>query len=245
MLALLDFPEMIADRYKIHHLELAAPHFGSTSPTYLQELRMRLIRAHSQLVNIAVDIEELRTGGGLSDPEEAVRDRAVEASKAWIDIAAKLRARSVRCDPGKLNPQNLQPTIDSYQVLAAYGGRKGVRVMIENHGGAGLEHPVKLVDLIKRVKSPSLGALPDFGNFLDEKTRERGLALLFPYALTVCHATGLEFDTQGNEAKFDFTACVTIAKRANFRGTYSVEYEGLGDPYQGVHSVVDELLRYL
>ena len=30
MLALLDFPEMIADRYQVHNLEFCAPHFAST-----------------------------------------------------------------------------------------------------------------------------------------------------------------------------------------------------------------------
>ena len=39
MLALLDFPEMIADRYKVHNLEFCAPHFASTEKAYLQELR--------------------------------------------------------------------------------------------------------------------------------------------------------------------------------------------------------------
>ncbi|MCL5005955.1 MAG: sugar phosphate isomerase/epimerase [Acidobacteria bacterium] len=245
MLALLDFPEMIADRYRIHRLEFATPHFGSTEPAYIQELRTQMIRTHSQLVNIAVGIEELSDGGGLSDPEEAVRERALEASKTWIDIAAQLKARSVRCDPGKLNPQNLEPAIDSYQKLAAYGRTKRVRVIVENHGGAGSDHPAELVRLIKRVKSAYFGALPDFGNFSDQKTRARGLALLFPYAPTVCHAGGLEFDATGNEMKYDFPACVAIARRARFHGTYSVEYEGPGDAYQGVQSVIDELLRYL
>ena len=36
MLELLDFPEMIADRYQVHHLEFCAPHFASTEPSYLQ-----------------------------------------------------------------------------------------------------------------------------------------------------------------------------------------------------------------
>ncbi len=244
-MALLDFPEMIADRYKIHNLEFIAPHFGSTEPAYFQELRMRLIRTHSRLMNIAVDIEDLRTEGGLSDPADSVRERAVEASKSWIDIAARLGARSVRCDPGRLNPQHLEPTIDSYQELAAYGRSKRVRVIVENHGGVGSEHPAELVNLFKKVNSRSFGALPDFGNFPDQKTRMRGLALLFPYALTVCHAKGLEFDAQGNEMKYAFPACVAIAKRAKFRGIYSIEYEGLGDPYQGVQNVLNELLRYL
>ncbi|HVB29707.1 MAG TPA: TIM barrel protein [Terriglobia bacterium] len=241
--ALLDFPKMMADRYRVHHLEFVAPHFASTEPAYLGELRSQLIRARSYLVNLPIDIPEMWTGGGLSDPSESVRDAAVEAAKKWIDIAVHLRARSVRCDPGKMNPQNLAPTIDSYKRLAAYARRKNIRVIVENHGGVGSEHPEDLVKVFKGVNSRYLGALPDFGNFPDAKTRARGLGLLFPYAPTVCHAKGLEFDAQGNEMKYNFPACVEIAKRESFRGVYSVEFEGSGDPYQGVQDVINELLR--
>lgn len=58
-LALLDFPEMIADQYHTHNLEFVAPHFASTESAYLQELKSHLVRAHSHLVNIPVDIAEL------------------------------------------------------------------------------------------------------------------------------------------------------------------------------------------
>jgi sugar phosphate isomerase/epimerase len=241
-LALLDFPTMIADRYKVHHLEIVAPHFASTEPAYVDELRRQLIRARSYVVNLPVDIEEMWTGGGLSDPSESVRLAAVEAAKKWIDIAATLRARSVRCDPGKLDPKNLSPTIDSYRKLVAYASRKGIRVLIENHGGVGSEHPEDLVRIFKAVSSRYIGALPDFGNFPDAETRKRGLELLFPYAATVCHAKGLEFDARGNETKYDFPECIEIAKQLRFQGVYSVEYEGPGDPYQGVQNVINELL---
>jgi sugar phosphate isomerase/epimerase len=245
MLVLLDFPEMIADRYKVHNLEFTAPHFASTEPTYLQELKGKLLKARSRLINIPVDIEEIWNAGGLSDPDPKVRENAMNAAKKWIDIAQELGARSVRCDPGKMDPADLTPTVDSYKKLAAYGGAKGIYVIVENHGGVGSEHPEELVQLFKGVGGTSIGALPDFGNFPDEETRLRGLPLLFPYARTVCHAKGLEFDASGNETKFEFDKCVEIAKQAGYKGVYSIEYEGAGDPYDGVQKVVDELLRYL
>ena len=241
--ALLDFPRMIADRYKVHHLEFVAPHFASTEQAYLDELRSELVRARSYLVNIPVDVEEMRTEGGLSAPSESVRNAAIEAAKRWIDVAAHLRARSVRCDPGKMDPMNLTPTIDSYKKLAGYAGRKGIRVIVENHGGVGSEHPEDLVKLFKAVNNRSFGALPDFGNFPDAETRARGLALLFPYAPTLCHAKGLEFDAEGNETKYNFPRCVEIAKRERFRGVYSVEFEGPGDAFVGVQNVINELLK--
>jgi sugar phosphate isomerase/epimerase len=245
MLALLDFPEMIADRYKVHNLEFCAPHFASTEKAYLLEVKGRLTRAHSRVVNMPVDIEELWRGGGLSDTDKEVREAAVNGAKTWIDVAVAVGSKSVRCDPGKFNPEDLSPTVESYKRLAAYGRPKGVQVIIENHGGVGSEQPEELVRLFKQAGPEVVGALPDFGNFPDEPTREKGLALLFPYAHVVCHAKGLDFDSAGNETKFDFPKCIEISKRAGFKGIYSIEYEGPGDPYEGVQKTLDELLKYL
>ncbi len=244
MLALLDFPELAADKYKLHNMEFCAPHFASTEATYLQELKNRLARAHSRVVNIPVDIEEIWTKGGLSDPDPEVRGDAISAAKKWIDIAKTIGSKAVRCDPGKMNAQDLGPTVASYKALESYGKSKGVQVIIENHGGVGSEHPEELVKLFKDV-GDNLGAVPDFANFPDEATRERGLTLLFPFAHVVCHAKGLEFDADGNETRFDFPKCVEISKQAGFKGVYSIEFEGPGDPYAGCQRVLDNLLKYL
>lgn len=245
MLALLDFPEMIVDRYKVHHFEFVAPHFASTEPSYLEELKARMKKTRSHLVNIPVDIKEIWTAGGLSDLDDQVSRAAIQASKKWIDIARALGAKSVRCDPGHMKPEALETTVASYKDLAAYGKSKGIRVLVENHGGVGSERPEELVKVFKAVGSDYFGALPDMGNFPNEETRMRGLPLLFPYGSVVCHAKGFEFDTQGNETRFNFPKCVEFAKQANFKGVYSIEFEGPGDPYDGVQNVVDELLRYL
>ena len=244
-LVLLDFPEMVADRYKVHHLEFVAPHFASREPAYVKEIKSRLAGAHSHLENIPVDISELHTEGGLSGQDAKVRENAITAVKGWIDLAHELGARSVRCDPGDFDPEDLTHTIESYRKLAAYGTSRSVRVIIENHGKVGSEHPDALVRIFKAVKSDYLGALPDFGNFPDEEARLKGLPMLFPYAKTVCHAKGLEFDGTGKESKFDFRKCVEISKQAGYKGVYSIEYEGQGDPYDGVQKVINELLRYL
>ena len=44
---------------------------------------------------------------------------------------------------------------------------------------------------------------------------------------------------------FDFPKCVQTSKAAGFKGVYSIEFEGEGDPYEGVHKVVEELKRNL
>jgi sugar phosphate isomerase/epimerase len=245
MLELLEFPEMIADRYKVHHLEFCAPHFASTETAYLKEVKDRLTKAHAQVVNMPMDIEEFWTEGGLSDANSKVREKAVAAGKKWIDIGAAIGTKSVRCDPGKMNPQNLAPTVESYKALAAHGKSRGVHVIIENHGGVGSEHPEELVKLFTEVGSDYFGALPDFANFPDEATRQRGLKLLFPHAHVVCHAKGLEFDATGKETKYDFAGAIATSKQAGFNGVYSIEFEGPGDPYVGVQKTLDELVKYL
>jgi sugar phosphate isomerase/epimerase len=244
-LVLLDLPQMVIDRYKVHNLEFMAAHFASLEPEYLTELKGSLSGAHSRLVNIAVDIRELEENGGLSGADPAVRVAALEAAKKWIDTAKQLGAHAVRCDPGAIDPANLAITVESYGKLAAYGRSKGVAVLVENDGEVGSAHPEALAQVIRGVGGPFIGALPDFGNFPDNETRLRGLPRLFSYAHTVCHAVGLKFDASGNETAFDFQKCIQIAKDAGFHGLYSVEYDGDGDAYTGVQAVINELLRFL
>jgi sugar phosphate isomerase/epimerase len=245
MLKLLDFPKMIADKYQVHNLEICAPHFDSTEAGYLKELGARLQEVGSKVVNMPVDINELWEKGGLSDRDVNVREKAIKGAKKWIDIAVEIQCGSVRCDPGKINPKNLTPTIESYKQLSEYGRSKGVQVIIENHGGLGSEHPEELVALFKGVGGDLVGALPDFLNFPNETVRMKGLKLLFPYARIVCHAKGMKFDASGNETAYNFPKCIEISKQAGFKGIYSIEFEGPGDPYAGVQKVLNNLLKYL
>jgi hypothetical protein len=75
-LDLLEFPEMIADRYRVHNLEVIAPHFASTESSYFREFQARLKRAHSRLVNIPIDIAELWEKPALSATDPKVREHA-------------------------------------------------------------------------------------------------------------------------------------------------------------------------
>lgn len=61
----------------------------------------------------------------------------------------------------------------------------------------------------------------------------------------MCHAKGLEFDAEGVETAYDFPHAMEIAKQAGFRGVYSIEFEGSGDPYLGIQKTLDEILKYL
>jgi sugar phosphate isomerase/epimerase len=233
-LDVLDFPEMIADRYRVHNLEVVAPHFASTEPSYMHDFKSRLDRAHSRLINIPVDIDELWDQPALSGTDQE-RERAISLYSPWIDIAHDLGGRSVRCDPGKVNAADPSPTIDSYKRLVSHGRSKDIRIIVENHGGVVSERPEMLV---KILGASGAGALPDFGNWPNEEIRERGLRLMFPLAKTICHA-------KLKQGGVDFARCVQISQDAHFEGVYSIEAGGKGDPYQEVQQVIDKLIQYL
>jgi sugar phosphate isomerase/epimerase len=220
----LDFPELVADRFGVHNLEIVAPHFGDADA---REVQARLDRAHSRIVNIPVDIQELWETPSLSSPDSAVSARAVALYSEWIDRARNLGVHSVRCDPGLLNLQDLAPTIASYRKLVEYGRPRGVDVIVENHGTAS-QYPEQLAEVLRQSGA---GSLPDFGNFPDSQTRQRGLRLLFPLAKSLCHVKRIP----------ELPRCLEIADEFGFAGVYSIETGTPGDSYEDVQDVIDAL----
>jgi sugar phosphate isomerase/epimerase len=228
-----DFPAMVADRYHVHNVEIVLPHFLAAEPSLIREFKERLDRAHSRLVNMPLDFGELWEKPAISSIDATEREAALALYTKGIDVAHQLGSPSVRCDPGKVNIQDPQITIDSYKRLAAYARAKNIRVVVENHGDIS-RHPEILVQILKAA---GVGALPDFGNFPDQDTRERGLKAMFPIAGDVAHAKLRE--------GLDFARCMAIAKDAGFTGVFSIEAGGRGDPYDEVQQIVDALVNNL
>ncbi len=245
MLALLDFPELIADRYKVHHLEACAAHFPSTELAYLREFKYMLVHTRSTIVNLPVNIMECGSDGTFSDPDREQRMAALDAVKQWVDVAHTVGVRSVGVGPGKVDADNLERTAESYKALATYAQAKGVRVMVENGGAFGTENPEEWLTLLKLTAPRDVGALLDFAKIPDESARGTGLKSLFPYAQTVCRVGSLESGTGGTETRHSFAEVMEIAENAHFRGVYSIEFDGPGDPYAGIQKILDELLEYL
>jgi len=229
----LDFPEMVADRYRVHNVEIVYPHFASTEPSYIDEFKNRLRKAHSQVVNIPIDYAELWEKPALSSPDPEEREHAISLYQKGIDLAAAVGSPTGRCDPGRVNLDDPSVTIDSYKTLVAYANSKGVGILVENHGSIG-RHPEVLA---KILQVSGAGALPDIGNFPDEETRERGLRLLYPLAKSISHAKLAPL--------FDLAKCVQIAKDAGFEGVFSIEAGGQSDPYEAVQQILEALVSAL
>jgi sugar phosphate isomerase/epimerase len=229
----LDFPEMIADRYGVHNLEIVLPHFASGEPAYIAEFKNRLKKAQSRLVNVPVDYDELWEKPALSSTDAAEREHAISLYRKGIDLAAALGSPMARCDPGTVNLADPSITINSYKTLVAYGKSKGVVIIVENHGGIS-QHPEVLA---KILEASGAGALPDIGNFPDEATRERGLRLMYPLAKGISHAK--------LGAGYDLAKCLRIATEAGYTGLFSIEAGGRGDAYAAVQQILDALRNAL
>lgn len=229
-----DFPDMIADTYHVHNVEVVLPHFGGSEPSLVRDFKRRLEKARSRLVHVPLDFAELWDKPAISSSDPAERDAALALYRQGIDAAAAFGCPLVRCDPGKVNLADPSITIDSYRQLAAYAAGRGIEVVVENHYGSTSESPEALVGILNAA---GVGSLPDFENFPDETTRDRGLALLFPIAGGVAHAK--------MRAGRSFARCMAIAKEAGFTGVYSIEAESGGDRHAQVQKVVDALVEHL
>ena len=247
MIDLRQFPELVADKYHVHNLELCSVHFESTQPSYLDEVKKSLQKAHARVINMPVDYPHDWDGRGLCDPDEKQWRWEIAERKKWIDIAARLGAQSIRPNPGgTAQMTDMSRPIAAYKQLGAYGKSKDVKVLIENHGNVAGKAD-NIVAIIRGAGPPWVGALPDFGNWA-ESARYRGLEMVFPYASTVCHAryeTPAGAEMNGKLITFDFARCMRISKAANFQGVYSAEFAGAGDPYLGTQKIIDDLVKYL
>jgi sugar phosphate isomerase/epimerase len=228
-----DFPEMVADRYHVHNVEIVLPHLRPAEPTLIKDLKARLARAHSRVVNMPLDFGVLWNKPAISSTDPAEREAALGMYRKGIDTAHDVGSPTVRCDPGVVNLEDPSLTIDAYRQLASYARAKGIKVVVENHGQIA-KHPDVLVAILKAA---GVGSLPDFGNFPDEETRERGLRALFPLAGALAHAKLREGQ--------DFGRCLRIAKESGFTGVFSIEAGGKKDPYVEVQEIADALVANL
>src|SRR5215831_726432 len=80
-LDILDLPDMVAERYGVHHVELQHAHFASTEPGYLEEYRGRLKKAKSQMNQINVEFGTLN----ISSLDPVVRLETIDLTKRWVD----------------------------------------------------------------------------------------------------------------------------------------------------------------
>lgn len=241
-----NFAGHVAEKFNIHKIEPWSPIFPSTDPKYLEEFRTSVDKAGSAVVDIAVDAQHSQYA-----LDAAERDQAVTVSKHWIDVGAALGSPSIRThiDKAKDSKPDVNRASDTLSRVAEYGARKNVVVHLENDDPLS-EDPFFIVQILDKVNSTWLRALPDFGNSLaahdtDEDFAYRAIDAMFAHAYSICHVKGGEENEQGKFISVDLARTFAILKKNGYKGYCSIEYDSPGDPYKPTAELIEKTISFL
>jgi sugar phosphate isomerase/epimerase len=239
-----DFAEHVRAKFDINKIEPWSRHFRSLEPAYLEELRAAVKKARAAIVNVAVDGEHCPYA-----EEREEREKAIEFSKKWIDVAAAIGSPSVRTNipHAKGAVPDVERAAESLRRVAEYGSAKNVVVNLENDNPIS-EDPFFLTQLIDKVNSPWLRALPDFANTLAtgaEQHAYAGIDAMFARAYNICHVKAMESNDAGQVFHVDMSRTFGMLKSHRYLGYCSMEWDSPGDPYSGTKDLIADTLRYL
>jgi sugar phosphate isomerase/epimerase len=244
MMELKDFAAHVVEKFNVHHIEPWSPHFPSTDAKYLEQFRAAVDKAESSVVDIAVDG---RYSQYAMDATE--REKAVAYGKQWVDIAVVLGSPSIRTHihEAKDSKPDVARTADSLSRVVEYCSTKNVVLHLENDDPVS-EDPFFIAQVIEKVNSPWLHALPDFGNSLaahDEDYAYRGVEAMFAHAYGICHVKDGEVNDQGKAVHVDLARTFGILKKYGYKGYCSIEYDAPGDPYKPTAELVEQTVKFL
>jgi sugar phosphate isomerase/epimerase len=239
-----EFAAHVIAKFNINKIEPWSNHFLKLEGAYLEEIRAAVKKVGAMIVNVAVDGEH---SPYAADPAE--RDRAVAFSKKWIDAAAMAGSSSVRTNipRAKDSEPDVERAADSLRRAAEYGSSKQVVVNLENDNPVS-EDPFFLTQVIDKVNSPWLRALPDFGNSLATGKEEHayaGVDAMFGRAYNICHVKAMESNDAGQVFHVDMAKTFGMLKSHGYKGYCSMEWDSPGDPYRGTQDLIAETVRYL
>src|SRR5579872_1796554 len=240
-----DFAAHVAEKFNVHKIEPWSPIYPSTNPKYLDEFRTAVEKAHCAIVDIAVD-----AGHSQYSVDAAEREKSVTGSKHWLDVGAASGSPSIRIhiDGAKESTPDVGRAADTLGRVAEYAAKKNVVVHLENDNPVS-EDPFFIVQIIEKVNSPWLRALPDFGNSLaahdDQDFQDRAMEAMFAHAYGICHVKDGEPDEKGNPTHVDMAKTFGILKKHNYKGYCSIEFDSPGDPYKPTAEMVEETIKFL
>lgn len=241
-MALKDFPARAVTAFAIHKIEPWSEHFLSLEPSYLEDLRNAAGKAGVSYANIAADGDN-----SLYSPAAEERDRASHFCRQWIDAAATLGSPSVRTNISAARgaKRDARRLAENFKPIAEYAASRNVVVHLENDNPVS-EDPFFLVELLDRVNSSWLRALPDFGNSLAALPAEdayRGLDQMFARSYGISHVKNLIATQAGTTVAVDMARVFGIAAKHNYKGYFSMEWDTEGDAYDGTSKLIAATLK--
>jgi sugar phosphate isomerase/epimerase len=191
-------------------------------------------------------IAGLMTGADFCTADERKRAEAVKAKKRQMRAAQYLGTGILRI--ALANPPQgdsadvcIERVIAALKDLTPLAKELNVKIAVENHGGI-TDRADNILKIIKGTDPGWVGACLDFKNWPRGKIIEESKKLA-PYAYHT-HAKAHQFSWDGEEMGVDYKTILGFLKEANYKGALSIEWEGTGDPFEGVKMARDLILKY-
>jgi hypothetical protein len=138
ILEIFDIPQMYADVYGVHNVELQHSHFASTETSYLKEFRARIEKVKSRMTQINVEFGQMTVSA--ADPVQ--RYQAIDLTMRWVDHAVILGCPRVMINQGQLTPDTKANATAALRLMSEHAKTKGVKISVETRpvgrgGGTG------------------------------------------------------------------------------------------------------------
>ncbi len=238
-LDLFDLPQMYADTYGVHNIELQHYHLASTEPSYFKALRERIDRARSKATQLIVEFGALN----ISAPDHNFLPRlqAIDLTKVWIDRAAVLGCPRIMVNQGQPTHENESYAVETLKAMVDYGRTKGVKVTMETRGsGAGRgaagtpPAPAEPAWVLLNDIARSAGAYVniDLGGIGAKSQDELDTALL-----ALLPTTSGSMHVKQNAA-WDLGTALDFIEAQGYAGLYSIEARG----HDATRAIYDTIL---
>ena len=196
-------------------------------------------------------ITALITGGPMALADEAKRLEGLKDVEKKMRVAKYLGAPVVRINlggPGKgiADEVGVANCIDSFKRLLPLAKELNIKMTIENHGGVSKSSQY-ILKIINGSDPQWVGSCLDFMNWPHSPDQIHVLyescKALAPHAYHT-HAKCLTFKADGEEATVDYAKLLGYLKAAKYKGAISMEFEGPGDPVEGVKKSRDLIIKH-
>ena len=237
-LDIMDLPAKMKE-LGIKGISIERGHLKNIEESYLEQVKAAPKNQDRLIVG-------LMTGADFCTANEMKRLQAIWAIKRQVRAANYLGTNILRialANPPQGDSEEvcIERVITALKELIPLAKELNVKIAVENHGGI-TNSADNILKIIKGTDPEWVGACLDFKNWPRGKIIEESKKLA-PYAYHT-HAKAHQFNWDGEEVGVDYKTILGFLKEANYKGALSIEWEGKGDPFEGVKKTRDLILKY-
>ncbi|ADY52760.1 Xylose isomerase domain-containing protein TIM barrel [Pseudopedobacter saltans DSM 12145] len=176
---------------------------------------------------LKLPIVSLGVRNDFATTDQVKLNEDINLVKDWIDVAVKLGSPVVRVFSGaalseeqeKEREKFTEQMVKSMRICAEYAQKKGVRLVVQNHGDF-LQTADQTINLVKKVNSKSFGVLVDTGYFLVGDAYSE-IDKVMPYAFNFLLKENIQ--RPNDPEAIDLNKISAILKKYNYNGNIVLE----------------------